>query len=210
MLVVGIVLLGGAAAWAWLNRAPDNSDILRIAHSIPAGAGYCSLKESGIPETVNFKGVKILGKSKSGGTYCCGYTFWVAFKAARERGLLKYKEPYDLARFQHECYGSSRQSAEREIAMAMEDLGIGRQIDPNDAQAGDFATFQRDGIHAGHSVIFLNYVRHNGIIVGVHYLSSQPTTHGVGEETEYFGSSGYSAATILDPKRFYVCRLNRR
>ena len=90
----------------------------------------------------------------------------------------------------------------------MEDLGIGRAIDPNDARPGDFATFQRVGRGAGHSVIFLEYVRDRGVIVGVKYRSSQPGTDGIGDAVEYFASSGYRYANV-DPKRFYVCRLNR-
>jgi hypothetical protein len=56
-------------------------------------------------------------------------------------------------------------------------------------------------------VIFLDYVRHHDVIVGVRYRSSQPSTNGIGDAVEYFRSSGYVGATI-DPHRFYVCRLN--
>jgi hypothetical protein len=85
---------------------------------------------------------------------------------------VKDKEAYDLKRFQRECYGATKPSAEREIALAMENLGIGKQIDPVDARAGDFATFQRTPRGPGHSVVFLEYMKHDGVIVGVKFRSS--------------------------------------
>lgn len=205
-LAGGAVMAAGVVAWALLHN-PSQDDVVTMAYSVPNGGGY-ALGDSGTPAPVLFNGIEILGKKKPG-THCCGFTFYVAMKVAQQRGLLKDSQPYDVKRFQKECYGATNASREREIAMAMENLGIGKQIDPLDARPGDFATFQRTPRGPGHSVVFLEYVKHDGTIVGVKFRSSQPTTDGVGDVIEYFASSGYRGATV-DSNRFYVCRLNSR
>jgi len=187
-------------------RPPNQEDIIKTAYAYEGG-GYCALSDSGVPEPVVHQGITILRQSK-GGSYCCGFTFLVAMKVAEERGLLKKKQPYEVARFQKEWYGAAKGSNWRQLVLAMENLGIGRQIDPRDARAGDFAVVHRVR-GAGHSVIFLDWVKHNDITVGFRYRSSQPSTNGVGDGIEYFVTSGYKGATV-DPKHFYVGRLNRR
>jgi hypothetical protein len=205
-VVASALLLSSAAvAWSLWDRT-DNSDILKIAYSYPDGGGYAALSDSGVPELIDHKGITILKPSRDGASYCCGFTFLIAMKTAKARGLLDDKEPYEVKRFQYEWYGVPKASRWRQAAMAMENLGIGREIDPRDARAGDFVVVHRVK-GAGHSVIFLEWVRHNDTIVGFRYRSSQPPTNGVGDAVEYFATSGYREAAV-DPKHFYVARLN--
>lgn len=198
-----VVIIAVAAAFLLSRAKTKDEDVLKVAYSMNGG-GY-GLASSGTPEAIRHEGIEILRKSTDG-TQCCGFTFWVAMKVAEQRGLLNGKEAYELKRFQSEWFGASKHSAEKECALAIATLGIGKEIAPADARAGDFATFQRYPRGAGHSVIFLDWIRYNKIIVGVKYRSSQPNTQGVGDRMEYFTSSGYKNATI-NPKRFYVARL---
>lgn len=206
---VALAVVAASATWAMVGTG-DNEDVLKIAYSYRDG-GYCGLRESGVPEDVVHKGTKILTRTKSGGSYCCGYTFLVAVKAAQARGLLDEIEPYQLKPFQRQWYGSGEKSAEKLLVPALVDLGIGDEVRPADAMPGDFVQLWRAGkVASGHSVIFLRWVRdeRDGEIIGVRYRSSQMGTSGVGNQDEYFTSSGRSDATI-DPKRFYVARLKR-
>jgi hypothetical protein len=87
----------------------------------------------------------------------------------------------------------------------MQNLGLGREVDPLDAKPGDFVVFHRtSGI--GHSVVFLEWVRHDGVVVGFRYRSSQIGTDGVGDVDEYFTTSRYKGATV-NPNQFFVGRL---
>lgn len=186
-------------------RPIDQSDILKAAYAHRDGGGYCGLNESGVSEAIIHKGITILPKSKTG-SYCCGYTFAVAMQIATERGLLDEKDAYEVKRCQREWYGATSTSNWRQSAMAMENLGIGREVPPQEAMPGDFAVIHRIR-GAGHSVIFLNWIKHDGTIVGFRYRSSQPTTDGVGDSQEYFDTSGYKGASVMS-KHFHVGRLN--
>jgi hypothetical protein len=205
-------IVGGAAAVCFavsilslLGRQPDSKDVLSTAYSFSDGSGYCGLAESGVPELIVHKGVVVLPASR-GGSYCCGFTFLVAMKVAQQRGLMADKEPYQIKRFQREWYGATKASAEKQLALAIENLGIGCEIDPREAKPGDFVAYQRTR-GAGHSVVFLDWIRDQDVIVGFRYRSSQASTSGVGDSTDYFTSSAYKGASV-DPKRFYVARLN--
>lgn len=186
-------------------RTEDQADVLRAAYGHRDGGGYCGLNESGVSEAIVHKEITILPKSKNG-SYCCGYTFAVAMQVAAERKLLDERDAYEVKRFQREWYGATETSKWRQSAMAMENLGIGREIPPQDAMPGDFAVIHRIR-GAGHSVIFLNWIKHEGTIVGFRYRSSQPTTDGVGDSQEYFDTSGYKGASVMS-KHFHVGRLN--
>jgi hypothetical protein len=203
--LIAFAAIAMVAVAAWLLRPRDQADVVKIAYSFPDGGGYCALSDSGVLQPVLFNGVEVLRKSKAG-SYCCGFTFMVAMQAAEARGLLKDKDGYEIKRFQREWYGATKVSAERQAALAVENLKIGREVDPLDAQSGDFVVFSRRG-GSGHSVIFLNWIKHEKTIVGLHYRSSQPETSGLGDQSEYFISSHYRGASI-DPAHFHVARLN--
>jgi hypothetical protein len=111
------------------------------------------------------------------------------------RGMLESRSFVEVKRFQKQWYGSQPGSAPRQAALAMEAMGVGRQVPLERARAGDFVTFSRIG--SGHSVILLDTIKREGRVIGLHYRSSQPGTNGVGNVTEYFTDTGYTNGTIL-------------
>lgn len=202
-VIIALTAVGtlSVACGIWLRPRADNTDVLRAAYEIPNGGGYCDLQGTGVGRDIVFKDIRILPRSRDGNYYCCGYTFDVAMRAAEQRGLLRKVEPYQIRRFQQEWYGATPGSRLKQVVTAMENLAIGKEVYPLDARPGDFAVFSRRG--SGHSVIFLDWVKREGRVVGIRYRSSQPSTNGVGNQIEYFKTSG---GTIL-PEYFFVGRL---
>jgi hypothetical protein len=89
----------------------------------------------------------------------------------------------------------------------MTDFKIGHGVKFEEAQAGDFVQFWRG--KTGHSVVFLNWVEKDGKKIGMRYRSSQTSTDGVGDRTEYFSDSGVKGGQVLR-ERTYFARLNER
>jgi hypothetical protein len=202
-----MLMLMAAAFAAAENPAPEPPYVVRIARTFADGGGYnTKWAGSGTPEEIRFKDARILSKSDNG-TYCCGFTFNVVMKAATEAGLLKDKTIEQVKRFQKEWYGAvdDKETRERQCAIALQHLGIGKQVSPDDAQAGDFLQFWRT--KSGHSVVFLKWIEKDGHRIGFTYRSSQGSTDGIGDKTEYFKDSGEEKAEV-DPKRMYFGRLN--
>jgi hypothetical protein len=79
---------------------------------------------------------------------------------------------------------------------ALEEFGLGRTIEADEALPGDFIQIWRTikkgkKSPTGHSVIFLDWVKNEaGKISGIKYWSSQPGTKGIGNRVEYFGPDG--------------------
>jgi hypothetical protein len=173
-----------------------------VARTFPDGGGY-EWKGGGVPEDVLFDGKTLLAKSKA--TYCSGFTFAVAMKAATERGLLKNKTIEQVRGFQKDWYGATKESGETQCAYALEKLGIGKQVAIKDAKPGDFLQLWRTN-KSGHSVVFLDWVTDGGRPIGLKYRSTQTSTKGIGDRTEYFtGIPGKKGA--VDPRRLYFARL---
>ena len=181
-------------------------DVVAVARAYPDGGGY-EWKGSGVPEDVLFNDKVILAKGKA--TYCSGFTFAVAMKAATERGLLKNKTIEQVRNFQKDWYGVAKESGETQCAYALEKLGIGKPVAIKDAKPGDFLQLWRTN-KSGHSVVFLDWVVTDaGRPIGVNYRSTQTSTKGIGDRTEYFtGVSGKKGA--VDPKRLYFGRLDAK
>lgn len=179
------------------------AEVVEIARAFPDGGGY-EWKGTGVPEEIRFQGERILAKGKH--TYCCGFTFAVAMKAAAKRGLLRGKSADDVRTFQKQWYGATKDSAERQCAHAVQALGIGEPVEAEHARPGDFLQLWRTNM-SGHSVVFLGWVMQDSQPVGVKYRSSQTSTDGIGDHTEYFaGVPGHKGR--IDPKRMYFCRLH--
>jgi hypothetical protein len=198
--------------WAYepvadLSQDSANVDVIQSSLSVRDGGGYCRLHETGVSRDIRYEGELILARSRSGGSYCCGFTFQVAMDVATERGLLQGKSYPQVKRFQKQWYGSEPGSEARQAALAMETLGIGREVSLERATAGDFVVFYRGRF--GHSVVLLDTIRRDGKIIGLYYRSSQPGTNGVGNVTEYFTDTGYTNGTILR-ESIVVARLNER
>jgi hypothetical protein len=199
-----VVLLSLALTAAAPTTRPI--DVVAVSRTFPDGGGY-NLKwgGSGTPEEIRFKDARILAKGTDG-TYCCGFTFAVVMKAAGEAGLLKDKSVEQIKRFQKEWYGAVTEPdvRERQCSVALGNLGIGKTASAEQAQSGDFLQFWRT--KSGHSVVFLKWVDQDGKRVGFTYRSSQGSTDGVGDKTEYFKDSGIEKGEV-DPQRMYFGRL---
>jgi hypothetical protein len=177
--------------------------VVDVARSFPDGGGY-EWKGTGVPEDVQFNGKTILSKGKA--TYCSGFTFAVAMRAAAERGLLKGKTTDQVQAFQRDWYGATKESGEKQCVYAIEKLAIGKSVPVNDAKPGDFLQLWRTN-KSGHSVVFLEWVTDAGRPIGLKYRSTQTSTNGIGDRTEYFtGVPGKKGA--VDPKRLYFGRLD--
>jgi hypothetical protein len=182
------------------------AETLDVARAYDDGGGYDnSWKGTGVPGEIRFKNQRILAKGK--GTYCCGFTFTVAMEVALERGLLADKQPTEIRAFQKLWYGATEESREVQCAMAVEKLGIGKRINPDDARPGDFLQFWRTN-KSGHSVVFLDWVKHDGRRIGFKYRSSQGSTKGIGDRVEYFADADRKDG-LVDRERMYFCRLNQ-
>jgi hypothetical protein len=180
-------------------------ETIDVAREYKDGGGYDnSWKGTGVPEEIHFKNERILAKGK--GTYCCGFTFAVAMGVAQERGLLADKRPAEIRAFQKQWYGATDESREIQCAMAVEKLGIGKRIEPDDARPGDFLQFWRTN-KSGHSVVFLGWVAHDGRRIGFKYRSSQGSTKGIGDRVEYFADTDRKEGLVVR-ERMYFCRLN--
>jgi hypothetical protein len=111
-------------------------DVEAIARTFPDGGGYnTKWAGTGTPEEIRFKDARILSKSENG-TYCCGFTFAVVMNAAGDAGLLKDETVEQIKRFQKEWYGAVKDKdvAEKQCAVALGNLGIGKQVTPDEAQ----------------------------------------------------------------------------
>jgi hypothetical protein len=184
------------------TTAGAETDVVAVAYSYKDGGGYV-VTGDGCPEAITFKGKLITAKGVKG-TYCCGITFAVAMRVATARGLLSNFSVDQIRAFQQRWYGVRKDSQEQLIVTAMEHLGIGKGIPMEDARPGDFVQFWRFG--SGHSVVFLNWEKKDGEIVGIRYRSSQRTTDGIGDHTEFFKTDLADDGGI-NRKRFYVGRL---
>jgi hypothetical protein len=198
---------GAPALAMWFaTTGGGNQDVLDVAYSMSRG-GYCRPADTGVAEDITFKGIRILAKSRDGSTYHLGYTLTVALKAAQRRSLLDEKRPDQIKRFQREWYSASSTVGEEGLVGAMVNLGIGTEVAVQDAKPGDFINFYRPELH-GQSAILLGWLRdESDTIVGFRFRTSSPTTYGIGDDLEYFSTSGRQDA-VIDPKRFFVGRLN--
>ena len=99
----------------------------------------------------------------------------------------------------------TKDSGETQCAYALEKLGIGKPVAIKDAKPGDFLQLWRTN-KSGHSVVFLDWITDAGRPIGVKYRSTQTSTNGIGDRTEYFtGIPGKKGS--VDPKRLHFGRL---
>ena len=205
MLCGTVVCLALAAAGITQGApAPSPSSlVLTVANGYRPGGGFNWSEGSGTPEEIRFKGSRILSKGKDG-TYCCGFTFAVVMKAATRAGLLQDKSVAQIRQFQREWYGATPASADRQCALALENLKIGREVKLGEARPGDFVRLWRTT--CGHSVIFLRWIVEKGRCVGMEYRGTQGSTDGIGNAIEYFkGTPGHEGT--IDVQGTHVARL---
>ncbi|QDT57362.1 hypothetical protein Pan44_54310 [Caulifigura coniformis] len=184
-----------------------NEVVLAKVRAIPDGGGYNWVAGStGVPEEIRFKDTLILRKGE-GGTYCCGITFAVVIQAADELKMLDDLSPADVKLLQKRFYGVPKDAQERQCVLGLEGSGLGYAVSADEAKAGDFLQFYRE--KGGHSVVFLQWVEENGQRVGFTYRSSQKSTNGVGDRTEYFSDAAGKEGKV-DRKRMYFGRLGKK
>jgi hypothetical protein len=204
-LVVLATFVPGQAAGPTTAPAVDpNHVVLEAARSFADGGGYnVKWAGSGTPQEVRFNGQRVLAKGTDG-TYCCGFTFAVAMKAGMEMGLFDGKSIERIKRFQKEWYGAVDEPdiREKQCSVAVERLGVGRSIPPDEARPGDFMQFWRTP-KGGHSVIFLDWIEKNGKHIGFRYRSSQGSTMGIGDTEEYFSDTGIEKARVLRDRIYF-------
>src|SRR5688572_3443862 len=199
------VILVVASAGQLQSAAAKPQAVLEVARSFKDGGGYIWEGGSGAPQAIEFGGETIV-KQQEKGTYCSGFTFSVAMRAAAERGLLAGKSVEAVRRFQKEWYGVPKVAQEKQCAVAVERLGIGRHVkDLKAARPGDFVQIWRTN-KSGHSVVLVEWVRDSGQIVGLKYRSSQKSTDGIGDRVEYFADVAGRGGKV-DRSRTYVARL---
>ena len=187
-------------------QAAKPQAVLEVARSFKDGGGYIWEGGSGAPRAIEFGGETIL-KRQEKGTYCSGFTFSVAMQAAAERGLLDGKSVEEVRRFQKEWYGVPKDAQEKQCAVAVERLGIGRHVkELESAKPGDFVQIWRTN-KSGHSVVLVEWVREGERIVGIKYRSSQKSTDGIGDRVEYFADVAGREGKV-DRARTYVARLD--
>lgn len=200
-----ITLTAAYALLAALNTSTQATDVVHIARSFKDGGGYhWKPGNSGARFGVYFRGEEVLAPGE--GTFCCGFTFEVAMRAASERGLLEGKSIDEVRRFQKLWYGSTDEDQETLVVYAAEQLGVGHRVTLDEALPGDFMQFWR-GSGSGHSVVFLGWVEDEGRRVGFRYRSSQGSTDGIGDKTEYFEDAPRFGGGVVRA-RTYLCRLD--
>jgi hypothetical protein len=205
MTALRTVLCFLSAGFTFDVHAHAASDVVNIARQYKDGGGY-KWKGSGTPEEINFNGERILPRGES--NYCSGFTFAVVMKAAKERGLLRDKKLDQIRAFQKDWYGATKGSSETQCALAVERLGIGNRVTPQQARAGDFLQLWRTN-KSGHSVVFLEWVKEGRNPIGVKYRSAQTSTNGIGDRIEYFANAPGKNGKV-DVERMYFCRLNEK
>jgi hypothetical protein len=207
LLALPFLLLVAAAAAPSTRPASSSlaSDVvLRVARGYADGGGYnTKWAGSGTPEEIRFNGERVLGKGAAG-TYCCGFTFAVAMRAGGEMKLFEGKSLAQVKRFQKEWYGAvdEPEIREKQCALAVGNLGVGRQVSADEAMPGDFMQFWRTP-KGGHSVIFLGWIETDGKRIGFKYRSSQGSTKGIGDNEEYFSDSGVEKARVLRDRVYF-------
>lgn len=162
----------------------------------------------GNTRTLEYAGEVLAEGDPEGRCHCCGLTFEV-FLRAWERWCGACDRPYrildydlgDVKRLQREWFGTSGDRATLHTAITKNGLGV-RITDWEKARPGDFIQLWRHS-GSGHSCIFRAWVRKKGDIAGLRYWSTQKSTNGIGERTEYFGDEG----SLVKRDEFYLVRV---
>lgn len=197
-LVVGLTGCGGGEV------GPDQA-VLDAAYRHPEGQGY-SGDGIGIPVDIVHAGQVV--RAKEGyGTNSLGYTFAVMWEVAKKRGLLNELYLEDFETFRRDWYRADPETESRGLVGAMERVGIGYEVPFADAQPGDFLIL---GFYEqrGPSAVFLDWVHHEGKLVGVRYRTSELDTNGIADTSRAFVGTGIRQG-VINPAYTLVGRLNR-
>jgi hypothetical protein len=170
---------------------------------------------NGVTSTLSYKGKVLLRAHPSGSraSHCVGITFEVFFKAMQERNRqlgisaddfngMTWDNLFDLALYWFVASGSK---STNNIVLGVEKYGIGKGIHRlEDVRPGDFIDFNRVN-GTGHTVVFMNWIKDGGSIIGFRYWSSQGSTGGISYNEEYFSLPGKKGNVIINP--IYIVRI---
>lgn len=194
----------------WLTPMGDlNSYILDRIATYPTDGSYpYDWNGNGVTHDIYYDNSLIISDNQEGnGCYCCGITF-EAFSDA----VAEYLS--ETGQNQFFSLSSSNMSSIRSYwyaitgpsgcAGAIDTYDMGPTItDLNNLKPGDFVQLWRHS-GSGHSVIFSELIKENSEPVGLKYWSTQPSTDGIGYNTEYFGTD--SGLNLGD---CYFARVNK-
>ncbi len=233
VVLVGMAgLIGVSPAFAQPSADPSDqsprvvqADPVELSRRYPDGGGYRwprggdAHQSTGSPRRIVFKGKLILAQAvdargKPGTSYCSGFTFAVFMDALEASGLADALTADRLKQAQRVWYGATddRDDAEEQCVRAMVMLGVGGPVAFEDAQPGDFVQFWRSpgryAFKSGHSAVFLGFATDDaGRRIGIRYRSSQGSTQGIADNTEYFSGSAEHKGSV-EPSRVYFGRLH--
>lgn len=190
-----------------LNESKGYSDygtnIIDIANKF-SGGGYQRGGGSGVCIPLYHNDNLIRSYDEGGPSHCCGYTLSIAFIAATNRGLFDNKSESEVTKFSSNWYSAGGANGKLCVE-ALENIGIGSEVSLVEASEGDFCQIWRTN-GSGHSVIFLSHIYDDSDeIIGINYRSSQKSTDGIGESSEYFSDSGKGK---MDKDVTYFGRMN--
>ncbi len=165
---------------------------------------------NGVTHDIFYKSSLIISDNVEGNyCYCCGITYQ-AFMDAYE----KYNTAYafdsiagmsvsQMTNFRRDWYVATGGIGDKGAIKGIVNYGVGFEITNwEEVLDGDIVQIWRQS-DSGHSVIFREWVRDlEENIIGFTYWSTQPSTSGIGFNTEYFGES-----SGMDPTRTYFARV---
>ncbi|MBN1900137.1 hypothetical protein JW926_02275 [Candidatus Sumerlaeota bacterium] len=196
-----------SSKWEGKKIPEFNQIVLETIKQYPVDGthGYWWPKEGegnydGGTEDVFFEGKQVMKGEEKKRTYCCGLTLEAFLKSYKKwlekRGGEKASvvSPDQWARFKKLWFVEKLNGPGP--SAALEEFGLGKTIEPDEAIPGDFIQIWRtvpEGKKSpsGHSVIFIDWERNAaGRISGIRYWSTQPGTNGIHERVETLGSDG--------------------
>lgn len=141
-------------------------------------------------------------------SYCCGLTYEVWVRAL-QRANGGDVEGLD-ADFMHEArlrfFGDSRAGDRKKLVQfALESLKLGEAVPHAEARAGDFVQLWRHS-GSGHQAVFMNWQWKGDQIVGLTYWSSQPSTRGIGFNSEPVSDTAIDLAQVYIGRAAYPLR----
>lgn len=161
-----------------------NETIIEILKSYPTDGTFKydwpkdSTPFAGVTRDIIYKGEIIAAARENKTTYCCGITFEVWFRSCMKLGV-DLGTIENLKNIYRDWYiVTPNKRAGQQDALVPRRLG--KRINLNDAQPGDFIQIWRSN-GSGHSVIYLAHDQN-----GIRYWSTQKSTNGIGERYEKF------------------------
>ena len=175
--------------------------IVATAYEVPDGGGYF-LNGTGVTKELSV-GTQVVLPATRQGSHCSGFTLSVCTAVATENGLMDGWDASKLRKFQRQWFGVDAASAHKQMAFALREAGIGREVKLIDVRPGDFIQF--NGGSWGHVAVVTGVIMLDHKLVGINFRSSQPMTGGVGDSKFYFGDTIFGGSIRRD--RCTVARL---